>query len=356
MLNALRGLAESIRLNSPELLLAVLPLLLLLGWQILLKKRRGAYALTGLEFLRGQNCMTGKWRKFARAAVWSGIVILLGLLWMDPVLYTSEPLFGGDRQAFRKNFIVAFDISPSMNLPVEHKGFGGEDLTVGAEGMTRYETARQAFFDFLQRFEGERFGLILFSTEPFLARWPTVDTGTQFMEVLGENIRRGSRTQLEAFSSLTNIDKALELAQKVLGGEGGAIIMISDTEDDLENLGSAVRKLRENGIRLYTIGVGVAEEIIDKLSREFAHDPGFRIFQVDSEEEMREAYRLVGEVEESSLFTRTETNFRTNLRWILALFAVLAAAVMVWIDQTTFHQSVSIYPRTDTGKQGQHGV
>lgn len=352
MLNALRGIAESIRLNTPELLLAVLPLLALLAWQVFLKKRRGAYDLTGLEFLRERQYLTGKWRKTGRALAWSGIVVLLGILWTDPVLYTSEPLFGGEAEALRKNFIVAFDMSPSMNLPVEHRGFGGEDLTAGAAGITRFETARHAFFDFLQRFEGERFGLILFSTEPFLARWPTVETGSQFMEVLGENIRRGSGTQLEAFSSLTNIDKALELAQKVIGGEGGAIIMISDTEDDISNLGAAVRRLRDNGIRLYTIGVGVDEEIVNNLSRQFASDPGFRIFNVASEEEMKEAYRVVGEVEASSLFTRTATNFRTSLRWLLALVVLLAAAIMVWIDQTTFHQSVSIYPGTDTREQG----
>jgi hypothetical protein len=237
-----------------------------------------------------------------------------------------------------------------MNLPVEHRGFGGDDLTAGEMGVTRYETAREALFDFLQRFDGERFGLILFSTEPFLARWPTVETGNRFLEVLGDNIRRGSGTQLEAFSSLTNIDKALILAREILGGEEGAIIMISDAEDDLENLGSAVRQIRDSNIRLYTIGVGVPEEITAKLSQQFASDPGFRIFQVDSEEEMREAYRVVGEVEESPLFSQEDNNFRNDLRWLLSLLAVLFLTVLIWLDQRYFHQSTNAY--TLLGKAG----
>ena len=269
---------------------------------------------------------------------------------------TTSPLFNSGGQALHKNFIVVFDMSPSMNLSVEHKGYGGEDLKAGQEGVTRYETAREALFDFLQRFEGERFGIILFSTEPFLARWPTVETQNRFLEVLGDNIRRGSGTQLEAFSSLTNIDKALDLARSIFDGEEGALILISDAEDDLENLGTAVRGLRDSNIRLYTIGVGIPEEIIDQLSYAFRSDPGFRIFQVDSEEEMREAYRIVGEVEESPLFATEETSYETRLRWLLSLLTVIATLLVLWIDQSQFHQSTSVFSALNILGNKQHGV
>ena len=355
-MDATDTIINSITLISPGMFFAILPLLILLAWQTLITKKHGSYDLNGLEFLRPHDCLTGKRRKYLRAAMWGGFILLLGLLWTEPILYSTTPLFNSDNQTLHKNFIVAFDMSPSMNLPVNHKGFGGDDLTAGEDGTTRYETAREALFDFLQRFDGERFGLILFSTEPFLARWPTVETGNQFLEVLGDNIRRGSGTQLEAFSSLTNIDKALDLAREILNGEEGAIIMISDTEDDLENLASAVRVLRDNNIRLYTIGVGVGEEIIESLSGQFANDPGFRIFQVDSEEEMREAYRVVGEVEESTLFSNVDTSFSTKLRWILSLFAVFVSAFLVWIDQTLFHQSTNAYSGLAFEGKKQDGV
>ncbi|MGK0297917.1 MAG: hypothetical protein ACI9XC_001534 [Gammaproteobacteria bacterium] len=341
-------LKDFLLIGSPELFFMIIPIIALLIWQTVLIKKHGTIEISDLEYLHSQSCIKAKWRKVVRATAWTIFAILLGILWIDPVVHTRNPLLNTDNQALHKNFIVTFDMSPSMNLPVEHKGFGGIDLSDGQEGTTRYETAREALFDFLQRFDGERFGLILFSTEPFLARWPTVETGNQFLEVLGDNIRRGSGTQLEAFSSLTNIDKALNLAQEILDGEGGAIIMISDAEDDVENLGTAVRRLRENNIRLYTIGVGISEEITDRLSQRFASDPGFRIFQVDSEEEMREAYRVVGEVEESPLFNRQDTSFRSSLRWVLSLFATLLLAVLVWIDQHYFHQSTNAFIRIAT--------
>ncbi|MGY8813652.1 MAG: vWA domain-containing protein [Gammaproteobacteria bacterium] len=344
-MDAVFALKDILFIGSPELFLMIIPIIALLVWQTVLIKKHGTFEISDLEYLRSHSCIKAKWRKVIRAAAWIIFSILLGILWIDPVVHTRNPLLNTDNQTLHKNFIVTFDMSPSMNLPVEHKGFGGIDLSAGQEGTTRFETAREALFDFLQRFDGERFGLILFSTEPFLARWPTVETGNQFLEVLGDNIRRGSGTQLEAFSSLTNIDKALNLAQEILDGEGGAIIMISDAEDDVENLGTAVRRLRENNIRLYTIGVGISEEITDRLSQQFASDPGFRIFQVDSEEEMREAYRVVGEVEESPLFSRQDTSFRSSLRWVLSLFATLLLAVLVWIDQRYFHQSTNAFIR-----------
>jgi hypothetical protein len=312
---------------------------LLLAWLLIFRHRDGSYALTGLEYLRAQGCIRGRARKFLRACLWAVVAAVLCLWWAEPVYYSPRPLFMSAQQTLHKNFIVALDTSPSMNLPVEFKGFGGKDLLAGEAGTTRYETARLALYDFLERFAGERFGLILFSTEPLLARWPTVETGGRFPEVLGDNIRRGSGTQIEAFSSLTNIDKALALARRILGDEPGAIILISDAEDDLENLGNAVRDLREAGIRLYTIGVGVPEEIVTKLSREFAHDPGFRIFLVESEEAMREAYRLVGEVEESALYARTDAGYQNRMRWLLALVLAIVIVALIWLDQTRFHRT-----------------
>ncbi|NNE37762.1 MAG: hypothetical protein HKN08_05605, partial [Gammaproteobacteria bacterium] len=163
------SIIQELIINSPVYGFIIVPLVLVLLWQILFNKKRGNYKLNGLEYLRGHHCLKSSSRKVYRSLLWFFFVALVAIIWIDPVLYTNTPLISSENETLHKNFIVAFDMSPSMNLPVEHKGFGGEDLTAGQEGVTRYETAREALFDFLQRFDGERFGLILFSTEPFLA-------------------------------------------------------------------------------------------------------------------------------------------------------------------------------------------
>jgi len=328
----------SITFASPALILVVVPLALLLLFQLYVRNMDGAVRIAGLEYLDKRKCIVGKWQRAARVIIRSILVLGLGILWAGPEYYSTEPLFERSSQILSKKYIVAFDMSPSMNLPADFKGYGGQELKAGDGGLTRYEMARDALFDFLDRFRGERFGLILFSTEPFFARWPTVETETRFSEVL-ESIRRGSGTQLQAFSSLTNTDKALALARDAFGDEDGAIILISDAEDDLENLGAAVREIRNADIRLYTIGVGISDEIIAALSDQFSRDSGFRIFRVDSKEEMEEAYTLVGDVEASPQFADDKKSYYSDLRWLSTLALIALTVIVVWVSETRLHRS-----------------
>lgn len=337
--------------ESASLFLLVLPLVLLLLWDFVSRRHSSTVPLTGLEYLVARNRLTGRRRKLLRTGLWLLVIAGTGLLWAGPSLHTPAPVFRGGEQTLQKNLVVAIDISASMGGPLKtpdraerlaafvKKG----RLNRQDQGPTRYESARQTLFDFMERFQGARIGLILFSTEPFLARWPTAETASRFMEVLEEQIGPGETSQLQRFSSLTNTDKALELAREIFANQqavqGGAVILITDAEDELGNMGVAIRKIRERGIRLYTIGVGISEIIVSKLSREFANDPGFRIFRVDSEEDMQEAYRLVSEVEESPKYAADARAYTTELRWLLALLLAVAAAAVLLAFETVLHQS-----------------
>ncbi len=339
-MDALTNIISSVSFTTPGLAILILPLLLLLMWQLYGNRKKGALDFTGLEYLQGGNRAEGKSRKYYLVGSRAVLVTGLGILLAGPVYRSSEPLFAQDIRIFHKNFIVVFDMSPSMNLPANAKGYGGDDLKEGDAGVTRYEMARDALFDFIDRFKDERFGLILFSTEPFFARWPTTETENKFTEVL-ESIRRGAGTQLEAFSSLTNIDKALLMAHDAFDGQAGAIILISDAEDDLENLGRGVRSLRKSGIRIYTLGVGIPEDILRKISQEFAGDPGFRIFQADSEADMEQAYQLVSEIEESPQFVDETRMFETDLRWLFSAILAVISVILLGINEIAFHQTIS---------------
>jgi len=188
-------------------------------------------------------------------------------------------------------------------------------------------------------------GLDLFSSvpNPFLRGGQQRRQRINFWKFLKKISAGESGLSFRFFSSLTNTDLALDFARQIFhqqeAVEGGAVILIADAEDDVENMSGAARRLRGDGIRLYTIGVGISEKVVDSLSREFADDPGFRIFRVDSEEEMAEAYRLVAEVEESPLFSIGEREFETDLRWILSLALGVLAGMIFWVLELAFHQS-----------------
>ena len=86
------------------------------------------------------------------------------------------------------------------------------------------------------------------------------------------------------------------------------------------------------------------EAVVDKLSAEFAGDAGFRIFHVDSESEMEEAYRLVAELEESPRYTQAENTYLTDLRGSLALILLLVALPGFWLLETRYRRSELAFP------------
>ena len=341
------SLSNSINFLSPYLIIMILPLVVLLIAGLSNTKKKGTVSYTGLEYLSSNKITSGVRRKRLRTIIFVILITGLGILWINPVTYSTNPIFGGATQINKKQFIVVFDISPSMNLTMgevtEEKKRG---LTVNDEGVTKYEVAREALFGFLDRFKGNAFGLILFSTEPFLARWPTSETQHRFIEVLDESLRRGSGSQLEAYSGLTNTDDALFLAKDVIHKsntatvESSAVILIADAWDDVDSVEAAIRQIRNDDINLYIIGTGVPEEIIEKLSEDFADDDGFRIFHVDSEAEMAQAYYLVGNIEESDTYAIDE-RFETNIRWLIAIILTLFAIIAIWALEIPLHRSTS---------------
>jgi hypothetical protein len=344
----LGSIIGSIGFTDPVWFLVVIPFILILGWELSNRRKNKAINLTDLEYLRINGCITGRKRRRVRALLWIIMVFAIATLCAGPSYRSDQSLFLGGEQVVYQKFLLMLDISRSMSVPL------GEEKNVSLPGQVlikretegelipRYQAARAALMDFVKRFHDAQIGLILFSAEPILARWPTVETKDLFWEILEEDIGRGIISQTQSFSSLTNTDKALTLAREIFAKQGareGAVILISDAEDDIENMGVASRNLRIDGIRLYTIGVGISEQIAENLSQKFSHDPGFRIFHVDSEEEMLEAYKLVAEVEESLPFELNQREYENDLRWFLSLCLVIAAGLFFWILEVGFHQS-----------------
>jgi hypothetical protein len=333
-----------------------LALVLLFVPAVVLELRRGgprhSVAMAGVDEFATSLGAAARRRKRYRALLLALLAVLLALVLSGPSLESPQPLLAADRLATQKNIVLAIDVSRSMSSPLEPPDREARLAAYGrvpgdAEPVrSRYAAARETVYRFIERFPDARVGLILFSTEPFLARWPTIETEGRFIEVLEENL--DELTQLRRFSSLTNTDAALRLAGRVFAEletkRGGAVVHISDAEDELENMGLAIHELRAAGIRLYTFGVGISESVVEKLAGEFAGDGGFRIFNVDSEEEMEEAYRLVSELEESPTYTRSETSYVTDLRWLLALALAVLGTAALWLLEIGLPRGLLAYP------------
>ena len=177
---------------------------------------------------------------------------LLILIWLLLLAAAVRPQWLGDPQPVPttgRRLLLAVDVSGSMS---------SQDM---ANGATRLQVVQKVGGDFIRRRHGDQVGLILFGTRPYLqapltADLPTVD------DFLQEAMIGIAGTQ-------TAIGDAIGLAIKKLRDEaerGGAkkgetvLILLTDGANDAGEMPpqEAAKLAAEEGLRIYTIGVGAA--------------------------------------------------------------------------------------------------
>jgi Ca-activated chloride channel family protein len=156
------------------------------------------------------------------------------------------PSFGDNSRevkAVGKDIMICVDLSESMNA---------NDIQ-----PTRLEKVKFELKNLVDAFNSDRIGLIIFSSESFMQCPLTYDQGALnlFIETLGTNLVPNAGT---------DFGPPIEMALEKLSGEESTtmeqkskvIILISDGEDFGENTLANVAKLEEQGIKLFTFGVG----------------------------------------------------------------------------------------------------
>ncbi|GHC05171.1 VWA domain-containing protein [Cerasicoccus arenae] len=127
----------------------------------------------------------------------------------------------------------------------------------------RLARSKLAILDFIDKLEGDRIGLVAFAGNAFLQCPLTLDYDAfrQSLEAVDTNvISLGG----------TDIARAVEESEAAFSDENNYKIMVLITDgEDLEEDGIArARKAAENGVTIYTVGVGTAEgELIPMRNR-----------------------------------------------------------------------------------------
>ena len=156
------------------------------------------------------------------------------------------PSFGDTSREVKsvgKDIMICIDLSESMNA---------NDIQ-----PTRLEKIKFELKNIVEAFNSDRIGLIIFSSEAFMQCPLTYDQGALnlFIETLGTGLVPNAGTDFGppvkmALEKLTS-EEATTTQQK-----SKIIILFSDGEDFGENTMSQVTNLEEQGIKLFTFGVG----------------------------------------------------------------------------------------------------
>ncbi len=192
-------------------------------------------------------CHPGLWHRLFPernrfAPWWKGGLVVLAVFFL--VLMAARPQLGSRILSVQRkgvDVMVALDCSKSMEA---------EDLP--PDRITR---ARQEIETLISHLRGDRIGLVAFAGEAFVQCPLTLDyaaarmflryLNTDLIPVPGTAIAEAIRTATKGFDPKERKFKAL--------------VLITDGEDHEGNVDQAVKEAKEQGVRIYAIGIGTSK-------------------------------------------------------------------------------------------------
>ena len=223
----------------PELLnlLWGMPLLgLFFAWS--LRRRRKA-----LERLISPSLAGALTAEFSRRRAIARAVLELGFFALA-VLALARPQWGARLETVRRHgvdVVVALDTSYSMNA---------EDVA-----PSRLEKAKSEVRSLIRRLKGDRIGLVVFSGSAVVQCPLTLDYGAAnlFLDAVAAGMVPEPGTALApAITTATSAFSSKERKYKVL-------VVVTDGEDLEGEVDTAARSAKEQGVVIFTVGVGTPE-------------------------------------------------------------------------------------------------
>ncbi len=307
------------------LLLALLPLLLRL-------RRRSAQSVEAPVFPVGHwlSDLPGVSRSGSRTPLWQQLVLLL--VWVLLVVALARPQHVGEQVQLPvsgRDLLLAVDISPSMDE---------QDMVIQGRSINRLQAVKRVLDDFIQRREGDRLGLLLFGTEPYIQAPLTFDRATVQTLLTEAGIGMAGRA--------TAIGDALGLAVKRLRDrpqEQRVVILLTDGANTAGEIApdKAAEIAKAAGVRIYTIGIGAesmvqrgllgsrrvnpSRDLDEELLKRVAQQTGGEYFRARSLPELELIYESINQLEPIELEGK-------HYRPVTELYAWPAGlAALIWL-------------------------
>lgn len=279
------------------------------------------------------------WSSRAAVAGWRIRRAVAVFAWCALVLAAARPQWVGDPVSLPvhgRDLMLALDLSGSMRE---------QDMKSRTGFEARIDVVKRVAGDFVERRTGDRVGLILFGTRPYLQAPFTLDLDTVSKMI--------SETVLGLAGEQTAIGDAIGLAVKRLREremDERVLVLLTDGADTASHVDplAAARFAAEEGITIYAVGVGADEEaasrwfgtrrmrtrsaLDESALRTIAAMTGGRYFRARDAIELEEIYRLIDALEpaggDDEVFRPTRDLFHWPLGLSAALFALVASAGM----------------------------
>ncbi len=312
----------------------LLPLPLLVAWTLPRARSRSQAALRMPFFqaMRGALIMPRQ-----RARLWS---LLAALGWLALVGAAARPQMIGESIQLPltgRSLMLAVDISGSMLT---------EDMVIGNRTVSRLTAVKAVAGDFIERRKGDRIGLILFGSQAYLQAPLTFDRKT-VRTLLDE-------AQIGLAGKQTAIGDAIGLAIKRLRQQPASnrvLVLLTDGANTAGNVDplKAADLAAQEGIRIYTIGVGADNSLIntpfgviqaggsdldeDSL-KAIAAKTGGEYFRARDVQGLSKIYHLLDRIEPASKDKLSWRPVTELYGWPLAAALLLSVLVAIGVSGT----------------------
>jgi Ca-activated chloride channel homolog len=255
------------------------------------------------------------------------------LAWLLLVVAAARPQLIGETvhlPVTSRSIMLAVDLSGSMQTP---------DMRIGDRGVSRLTAVKAVAGDFVKRRAGDRLGLILFGDEAYVQVPLTLDRST-VRTLLDE-------AQIGLAGQKTAIGDAIGLAIKRLRDEpvkNRVLILLTDGASNAGNVDplKAADLAARDGLRIYTIGVGADETVVqgpfgmsqivggdldEGALKAIAQKTGGRYFRAADVATLAQIYGLLDKIEPVSKDEQSWRPVEELYWWPLA--AALALSVLI---------------------------
>ncbi len=260
----------------------------------------------------------------SRSILWLSLAILA---WLSLVLASARPQWIDEKvnvSVTGRDLLVALDISGSM-----------QQMDFSVSNTSRFEAVRQIAGDFMRRREGDRVGLILFGSQPYLYAPLTLDVDTVVEFLNGSQVGfAGQRTA---------IGDTIGFAVKVLRerpAENRILILLTDGENSAGSLEplQAMQLAVEHGVRIFVIGIGPNYEPSQRANPAFqsryvlptiAESTGGVYFHASNSRMLEDVYKTIDRFEPIEGDEKTRTSVTELYPWPLGFSMFILAFVIL---------------------------
>ncbi len=263
-------------------------------------------------------------------------LLLASLIWILLVISAARPQWLGEPVSMPtqgRDLMLAVDLSGSMQI---------EDMKVQGQSADRLVMIKHVMQDFIARREGDRLGLILFADTAYLQTPLTFDRNT-VNQMLAETV-------IGLVGDKTAIGDAIGLAAKRFDQKEKSsqiLILLTDgqnTSGQLEPM-QALELAKQQGIKIYTIGVGADEMLVqgffgyskqnpsrdldEKMLTRLATETGGRYFRAKDTTQLEQIYQELDALEPVSDENLQLRPLSALFYWPLAIALLLSFLIAI---------------------------